>query len=122
MMRSAEQLHVLLQDQKLSAEHRQIVQKVLDNQRINFDEGVFLFEHGDLSFVGTLANFVRERKNGNVTYFNRNFHIEPTNLCVYDCKFCSYSRLIKQKNDANAWAFSMDEMMDIVSGNTMGNR
>lgn len=113
-MRSAEQLNILLDDQNLSPEHRQIVRKVIDNQRITFDEGVFLFEHGDLAFVGALANFVRERKNGDFTYFNRNFHIEPTNLCVYDCKFCSYSRLIKQRSDENAWAYSMDEMMDMV--------
>lgn len=113
-MRSAEQIDILLQDPKLSADHRQVARKVLDNQRITFDEGVFLFEHGDLSFVGALANYVRERKNGDQTFFNRNFHIEPTNLCVYDCKFCSYSRLIKQRDDANAWAFSMEEMLDMV--------
>ncbi len=113
-MRSVEQLDLLLHDPKLSAEHRAIAQKVADGQRIAFDEGVFLFEHGDLAYLGALANFVRERKNGDHTYFNRNFHIEPTNLCVYDCKFCSYSRLIKQRGDANSWAFSMDEMMDIV--------
>jgi len=113
-MRGIEQLDALLQDKNLSADHRRIAQKVADNQRIDFDEGVFLFEHGDLSYVGTLANFIREKKNGDNTFFNRNFHIEPTNLCVYDCKFCSYSRLIKQRNDPNAWAFSMDEMFDIV--------
>ncbi|MBU6341411.1 MAG: CofH family radical SAM protein, partial [Bacteroidetes bacterium] len=54
------------------------------------------------------------KKNGDNTYFNRNFHIEPTNLCVYDCKFCSYSRLIKQRNDAGAWAYSLEEMLQIV--------
>jgi aminodeoxyfutalosine synthase len=99
---------------QLSSEHRQIAAKVENGERITFDEGVFLYEHGDLAFVGALANLVRERKNGNATYFNRNFHIEPTNLCVYDCKFCSYSRLIKQRSDADAWAFSMEEMLDIV--------
>lgn len=114
MMRSAEQLDILLQNPDLSEDHRRIVLKVIDNQRITFDEGVFLFEHGELAFVGALANFVRERKNGDATFFNRNFHIEPTNLCVYDCKFCSYSRLIKQRNDENAWAFSMEQMMDMV--------
>ena len=113
-MQSAEQLDLLLQDKKLGEPHRAIAQKVADHQRIDFEEGVFLFEHGELAYVGALANFVREHKNGDRTYFNRNFHIEPTNLCVYDCKFCSYSRLIKQRNDANAWAYSMDEMLDIV--------
>ncbi len=114
MMRSAEQLEVLLQDSNLSTDHKKIVQKVLDQQRITFDEGVFLFEHGDLPFVGALANYIRERKNGDQVFFNRNFHIEPTNLCVYDCKFCSYSRLIKQRGDENSWAFTMEEMMDMV--------
>ena len=114
MSRSEEQLNILLEDKNLSAEHRLIAQKVADNQRISFDEGVFLFEKGDLAFVGALANLVRERKNGDSTYFNRNFHIEPTNLCVYDCKFCSYSRLIKQRNDESAWAYTMEEMLQMV--------
>lgn len=113
-MRGTEQLEILLDSNDLGGEHRQIAQKIADNQRITFEEGVFLFENGDLAFVGALANFVREQKNGDNTYFNRNFHIEPTNLCVYDCKFCSYSRLIKQRNDPSAWSFSMEEMMDIV--------
>src|SRR5690606_14020323 len=58
------------------------------------------------------ANFIRERLHGDLTFFNRNFHIEPTNLCVYDCKFCSYSRLIKQR--AEGWEATLDEMMDTV--------
>jgi aminodeoxyfutalosine synthase len=104
----------IFEQANLSDDHRRIAQKVEDGQRITFDEGVFLYEHGDLAFVGALANLVRERKNGNATYFNRNFHMEPTNLCVYDCKFCSYSRLITQKSDTDAWAYSMDDMFNIV--------
>jgi aminodeoxyfutalosine synthase len=107
-------LSILLHDPNLSSRHKEIAQKVIDNKRISFDEGVFLFESGELAYVGALANHVRERKNGDRVFFNRNFHIEPTNLCVYDCKFCSYSRLIKQRSDADAWAFSMEEMLDIV--------
>lgn len=107
-------ISLLLNDPNLSPEHQKIAQKVLAKERISFEEGVFLFEHGSLSFVGALANFIREEKNGDRTYFNRNFHIEPTNLCVYDCKFCSYSRLIKQRSDTDAWAFSMQDMLDIV--------
>ena len=107
-------ISLLLNDPNLSITHQKIVQKVLAKERISFEEGVFLFEHGSLSFVGALANHIREEKNGDRTYFNRNFHIEPTNLCVYDCKFCSYSRLIKQRSDTDAWAFSMQDMLDIV--------
>jgi len=113
-MRSTAQLDILLSDPTLSAELKQIAQKVADGQRITPDEGNFLFEHGELAYLGTLANFVREKKNGDFTYFNRNFHIEPTNLCVYDCKFCSYSRLIKQRDAADSWAYTMEDMLNIV--------
>jgi aminodeoxyfutalosine synthase len=107
-------LDILLHSPGLSDTHRHIASKVLAGERITFDEGVFLYEHGQLAYLGALANHVRERKNGQNTYFNRNFHIEPTNLCVYDCKFCSYSRLIKQRSDADAWQYTMDQMLDIV--------
>lgn len=107
-------IEVLLSDRHLNEPERSIAEKVAAGVRITSDEGIFLFEHGTPSYLGILANFVREKKNGHYTYFNRNFHIEPTNLCVYDCKFCSYSRLIKQRKDTDAWEFTMDDMMNIV--------
>lgn len=113
-MENTSQIEMLLDKQAPSREHRRIAEKVVARERLTPEEGLFLYEHGELAFVGMLANHVRERKNGHNTYFNRNFHIEPTNLCVYDCKFCSYSRLIKQRSDADAWAYTMEEMMDIV--------
>ncbi|MBA4198326.1 MAG: aminofutalosine synthase MqnE [Chitinophaga sp.] len=89
-----------------------IGEKVINHQRISFDDGVYLFEKASLPFVGALANFVREQKHGNKTYFNRNFHIEPTNVCVFDCKFCSYSRLYAHKEEG--WELSIDDMLNIV--------
>lgn len=59
-----------------------------------------------------MANYIRERKHGNYTYFNRNFHIEPTNVCVFSCKFCSYSRLYSKREEG--WELSIDEMLDKV--------
>ena len=109
---SAEKLQFLLQDPALDPELKEIAQCVAAGKRISFEQGLALYEKGDLSYLGVLANFIREQRHGNKTYFNRNFHIEPTNLCVYDCKFCSYSRLIKQKEEG--WAYTMEEMMDIV--------
>ena len=105
-------LAILLNNPNLSTSLRVIAQKVNNNERITFDEGVYLYEHAELGYLGILANVIRERKHGDKTYFNRNFHLEPTNLCVYDCKFCSYSRLIKQKEEG--WALTMDEMMEVV--------
>ncbi len=86
--------------------------KVIAKQRINFEEGVQLFERGSLSFLGALANWVREEKHGNKTYFNRNFHIEPTNICVFSCAFCSYSRLYSNREEG--WELSIEQMMHIV--------
>ena len=89
-----------------------IAEKVKNQQRITDKEGITLFEKGSLGFVGTLANFIRERLHGDTTYFNRNFHIEPTNVCVFSCKFCSYSRLYAHKEEG--WELSIDQMLDIV--------
>jgi aminodeoxyfutalosine synthase len=86
--------------------------KVLNKERISFDEGVVLFEKGSLSYLGALANWVREQKHGNKTYFNRNFHIEPTNLCVFSCKFCAYSKLYAHREEG--WELSIPQMLDIV--------
>ncbi len=91
---------------------RNIGTKILSNERISFEDGVLLFEKGSLSYLGALANHVRESKHGDITYFNRNFHIEPTNVCVFSCKFCSYSRLYAHKEDG--WELSIDQMLDIV--------
>jgi aminodeoxyfutalosine synthase len=86
--------------------------KIIHQQRINFEEGVLLFEEASLPFVGALANWVREQKHGNRTYFNRNFHIEPTNVCVFSCKFCSYSKLYAHKEEG--WELSSEDMLNIV--------
>lgn len=93
---------------------RLIADKVFEGKRISFEEGVLLYKEGELGFLGALANHVREKKNGNYAYFNRNLHIEPTNLCVFDCKFCSYSRLLKQKGDADVWEMSDVQMLEAV--------
>lgn len=87
-------------------------EKIIAGERITPAEGVLLFEKGTLPWLGALANYVREKKHGDITYFNRNFHIEPTNVCVFSCKFCSYSRLYAHKEEG--WELSIDQMLDIV--------
>ena len=91
---------------------KRIGEKLLAGERINEEEGLQLFEKASLSWLGTLANAVRERLHGDRTYFNRNFHIEPTNVCVFACKFCSYSRLYAHRDEG--WELSMEQMLDIV--------
>ena len=89
-----------------------IAEKVIAGERITDDEGLFLFEKASLGLSATLANYIREKKHGDRTYFNRNFHIEPTNVCVFSCKFCSYSRLYAHRDEG--WVLSKEQMMDIV--------
>ncbi len=72
-----------------------IREKVEAGQRLSFEDGVFLYEHGDLFTLGELANIVRERKNGNVAYYNVNTHLNPTNVCVYRCTFCAFRADLK---------------------------
>ena len=89
-----------------------IADKVQNNQRITEEEGVLLFEKGELGFVGALANYIADRLHHGKVYFNRNFHIEPTNVCVFTCNFCSYSRQYKHRDDG--WELGMEQMLDIV--------
>ena len=91
---------------------KNIAEKVKQQIRISDEEGILLFEKASLPFVGALANFIRERLHGDTTYFNRNFHIEPTNVCVFSCKFCAYSRLYAKKEEG--WELSIGQMLDIV--------
>jgi aminodeoxyfutalosine synthase len=99
------QSHIDNKDLKIIAE------KVSDNVRITPEEGLLLFKKADLALLGILAGIVRKRKNGNNAYFNHNFHIEPTNKCIYNCRFCSYH---KPEGDPDSWEFSHDEMLEIV--------
>ena len=111
MTQEISDIQVLI-DNTSDTDLQNIGNKILQHQRISFNEGVLLFEKGKLPYLGALANWVREQKHGNKTYFNRNFHIEPTNVCVFSCKFCSYSRLYAHKEEG--WELSVEDMLNIV--------
>ncbi len=95
-------------------EFNKIAEKITADERISDEEGMMLFEKASLGLAATFSNYIREKKHGDKTYFNRNFHIEPTNVCVFSCKFCSYSRLYAHRDEG--WVLSHDQMMDIVKG------
>ena len=98
----------IVTDQALQA----IAAKVQAGARISDAECITLFEKGSPGFVGSLANIVKERLHGDKVYFNRNFHIEPTNVCVFSCNFCSYSQLYAHKEDG--WELTIQQMLDMV--------
>ena len=109
---SEENVTWLLNSDNLPIEFTAIRDKVLHAERISDEDALWLFEQAPLPLLGLLADHARTRLHGNKTYFNRNFHIEPTNVCIYTCKFCSYSRLIKHRGEG--WEYTMDDMLNIV--------
>jgi len=102
----------LIQSMTTDTTLQQIADKVFSSTRITPEEGIYLYEHAPVGYLGYLANHIREQRHGDKTYFNRNFHIEPTNVCLYTCTFCSYSRLIKKRSEG--WEYTIDDILDIV--------
>ncbi len=100
----------LIQEQPESLQY--IGEKVIREERLSDEDALLLFEKGSIGYVGTLANYVRERLHGQNTYFNRNFHIEPTNVCLFTCNFCAYSRLYAHREEG--WELNIEQMLDIV--------
>ncbi len=105
-------LSLLKQENKLSAAEKQLAEKVLNGTRITDEDAMFLYQEPELPFLGMLADHIRRTKSGDKTYFNRNFHMEPTNVCIYTCTFCAYSRRIKKREEG--WELDLDQMMDQV--------
>ena len=94
-----------------------IENKVINQERLSFDDGVSLFNSHDLLGLGYLANIVRERKNGQLTYFINNRHINHTNICKNLCRFCAFS---KNKGEENAYAMSIEEILQAAESYSDG--
>ncbi|MBI2279225.1 MAG: aminofutalosine synthase MqnE [Bacteroidetes bacterium] len=103
-------LDLTIKDSKLLT----LSKKVIESNRLSPQEGLYLYQNADLSLLAMLANYIRENRHGNKTYFNKNFHIEPTNICVFDCKFCSYSKMLRDKEDFDAWEMSEEEIYSAI--------
>ena len=93
---------------KDTARFASIANRVREGAPLDLDDGVFLYEYPDLLALGSLANERREALHGDKTYFNVNFHINPTNVCVADCKFCSFARL--EPDAPAAYTMTVDEV------------
>src|SRR5579862_6652895 len=84
-----------------------VAAKVLAGERLNAEDGVALYESHDLLALGWLANHVREKKHGNICYYNVNRHINPTNVCVAHCRLCAFGR---SPDAPGAYTFALDEI------------
>ena len=85
--------------------------KVYNNERLSTNDGLRLYNDFGLSDLSLLASFVKEKLNGNHVFYNKNIHLEPTNICIYDCKFCSYSRKL---GETGSWDYSIDDIIQIA--------
>jgi aminodeoxyfutalosine synthase len=89
-----------------------IAAKVLAGERLDFNDGLVLYGSWDVLAVGWLANHVRERMHGDVTYFNVNRHINPTNVCVANCRLCAFGR---KKGDAAGYTMALEEAWETAA-------
>jgi aminodeoxyfutalosine synthase len=90
---------------------QKIAGSVLEGRRLMPGEALMLYEKADLSLMAVLATWVKKSKSGDAVFFNRNFHIEPTNVCVYNCRFCSYH---KPEGDPESWELTENDILDMV--------
>ena len=88
-----------------------IVLKANSFERLSLDEALLLANNSTIPQLGSIANRINTHKSKNKVYFNRNIHIEPTNVCINHCLFCSYRR---RKGQNGSWEYSIDEMIDIA--------
>lgn len=88
-----------------------IIEKCRRAERITAEGALVLWQQASLWQLSELALAAKRRVSGEKVYYNRNFHLEPTNVCLFECKFCSYRR---KAGEAGAWDYSMDEVLDIV--------
>ncbi|MBC8314414.1 MAG: CofH family radical SAM protein [Bacteroidales bacterium] len=105
-----EEVKKLVVDTNCPVESRVIAEKICNGARITSEEGLWLYEHGELGWLGMLAELIRHQLHGNHVYFIRNFHIEPTNICINKCRFCSFSHHFSQTH----WELTVDEILEKV--------
>ncbi len=89
----------------------EIARKVRQGERLSLEDGLFLDREADLMAMGRLANEVREKRHGNITFYNTNIHLNPTNVCVYRCRFCAFRADLR---DEKAYAFTDDQARERI--------
>jgi len=91
---------------------KSIIAKIYDAERLSTEDALALYQTADLKTLSELATFVRKKFNGKSAYYNRNFHLEPTNICIFECDFCSFSRKLGEEG---SWEYSFDEIREIAT-------
>ncbi|MCL4482356.1 MAG: aminofutalosine synthase MqnE [Bacteroidetes bacterium] len=105
-------LFSLFEQSGISTEMIRMAEKVTSGERISIEEGILLYREGSLPYLAVLAEHVRHKINGKQVFFNRNIHLEPTNICINHCAFCSYRR---KKGEEGCWEFGIDELVKMAA-------
>ena len=100
-------MQVFIEDLRL----KPILEKVKAGERLSYDDGMALYRTSDILALGYMANLVRERLHGDVTYFNVNRHINPTDVCVASCRLCAFG---KRAKDPKAYTMSLDQVWHVA--------
>jgi len=95
--------------------------KLREGGRITSDEALYLYKDAPLSWLRTMADDMRRRLHGEEAYFNRNIHFEPTNKCIYACKFCAFYRSPKSGEAEGAWDYSFDDLQRKLDAYPVGS-
>ena len=101
---------------KYSSQEKKIANYVIENKRISREQAIFLYENSDPMFCALLADYQRKQLYGNKIFYNKNMHIEITNICVNKCKFCSFYR---QKGQKGAWDLEKHDVLEILKEKTL---
>ncbi len=96
---------------RMTPEEARLYEKVQNQIPLTEEEALWLYQNGRLAFLSALATLVRERLHNKNAYYNRNFHIEPTNICIYECAFCSFAR---KPGEPGGWEYSLEEIEAIA--------
>jgi aminodeoxyfutalosine synthase len=112
----ASSIFLLFSQTGISSELIHVAEKIATGERITTDEGLMLFQSAPLSFLSVLADTVRHRINGHQVFFNRNIHLEPTNICVNHCAFCSYRR---RKGEEGCWEMGIGELVQMAKSHAL---
>lgn len=97
---------------RLSSAEQALWEKVEAGLSLTDTEALQLYHSQNLAFLGALASLVRERLHGKIAYYNRNFHIEPTNICIYECAFCSFAR---KPGEPGGWEYTLEEIEELCA-------
>ena len=90
---------------------RPVLEKVESGNRLSYEDAVTMYRSSDILALGFMANLIRERIHGDITYFNVNRHINPTDVCVASCRLCAFGKRVK---DPHAYTMSMEQVWEVA--------